>query len=374
MNHSLFKRYPFLVERLPWIPLGEFPTTVEKLSGLCRRYDRDNLFIKRDDLSSPIYGGNKIRKLEFLLADALKQGVVRVMTSGGVGSNHALATALYARHVGLKAALMLYRQINSHAVRENLLMAHSCGADLFHHETYQEHLRAFEEIRQHYETTDGKSPYIIPLGGSSPVGAPGYVNAGFELAEQITAGALPIPSRIYLALGTMGTAAGLLLGLKAVGITTCLHAVRVVPPYVADRDRFLLLFNQINGLLRELDPSFPLYSIEPGDLTIHHEYFGETYGLYTQEAIDAMALLRESDEIILDGTYTGKAFAAFLADVRSGNDDPVLFWNTKNSRPLSKEALATDYRLLPAPFHYYFTEPVQPLDRESFNTLHSREF
>jgi D-cysteine desulfhydrase len=355
---------------LSWIPLGEFPTPVEKISGLCRRFSRDNLYIKRDDLSSSIYGGNKVRKLEFLLADALKQGVVRVMTSGGVGSNHALATAIYARHVGLKTTLMLYRQINSRSVRENLLMDRFCGADLFHHDTYQEHLQAFENKRRHFETTDGKSPYIIPLGGSSPVGALGYVNAGFELAEQITAGMLPIPSRIYLALGTMGTAAGMLLGLKAAGITTRLHVVRVVPPYVADRDKFLLLFGQINGLLKGLDPSFPLCSIDPGDLTIHHEYFGGTYGLYTQEAVNAIELLRESDGILLDGTYTGKACAALIADVGSGGDEPLLFWNTKNSRPLPAEALATDYRTLPAQFHHYFTEPIQLLDRELFNTQH----
>jgi D-cysteine desulfhydrase len=363
----LFKRYSLLAERLPRISLGEFPTPVEKISGLCRRFGGDNLYIKRDDLSGPIYGGNKVRKLEFLLADALRQGVVRVMTSGGAGSNHALATALYAKQVGLKAALMLYRQRNSHAVRENLLMDHSCGADLFHHDTYQEHLHAFEDTRRNFETTDGKAPYIIPLGGSSPVGALGFVNAGFELAEQITAGMLPIPSRIYLALGTMGTAAGMLLGLKAAGIITRLHVVRVVPPSVADRDKFLLLFGQINGLLKGLDPSFPLCSIDTGDLTIHHEYFGGTYGLYTQEAVSAIELLRESDGILLDGTYTGKACAAFIADVRSGSDEPMLFWNTKNSRLLPAEALATDYHLLPEPFHYYFAEPVQPLDRESFN-------
>jgi 1-aminocyclopropane-1-carboxylate deaminase/D-cysteine desulfhydrase-like pyridoxal-dependent ACC family enzyme len=92
----LYERYPLLAEKLPRISLGEFPTPVEKLIGPCRRFGRDNLYIKRDDLTSRVYGGNKVRKLEFLLAAALKHGVVRVMTSGGVGSNHALATALYA--------------------------------------------------------------------------------------------------------------------------------------------------------------------------------------------------------------------------------------------------------------------------------------
>jgi 1-aminocyclopropane-1-carboxylate deaminase/D-cysteine desulfhydrase-like pyridoxal-dependent ACC family enzyme len=358
----LFERYPHLAEKLSRLSFGEFPTLVEKLSGLCSRLNRDNLYIKRDDLSSRTYGGNKVRKLEFLLADAQKRGATRIITSGGAGSNHALATALYAKLAGLKAVLMLYQQPNSHAVRDNLLTDLYSKADLFHHETFQEHLLAFKEAVKRYEIFDGKVPYIIPLGGSSPIGAIGYVNAGFELAEQIAAGELPLPSRIYLALGTMGTTAGLLLGLKAAGIDVHLHAVRVVPTYVADMDKCHILFRQTNELLRELDPSFPLCTIEPDDITIYHEYFGEKYGMFTPEAMAAMTILRESDGVALDGTYTGKACAAFIADARSVGDRPMLFWHTKNSRPFPPGALKAAYRLLPTSFHYYFTEPVQPLD------------
>ncbi|HVO67767.1 MAG TPA: pyridoxal-phosphate dependent enzyme [Syntrophales bacterium] len=363
---TLFERYPRLAERLPRLVFGEFPTPVEKLSGLCHRLDRDNLYIKRDDLSSRAYGGNKVRKLEFLLADALKNGAGRVITSGGAGSNHALATALYAQQAGLKAVLMLYQQPNSHAVMDNLLMDLYSGAKLFHHDSYEEHLQAFKEVVKWYEIFDGRVPYVIPLGGSSSVGAIGYVNAGFELADQIDAGKLPVPSRIYLALGTMGTTAGLLLGLKAAGIKTHLYAARVVPTYVADIDKYLVLFHQTNELVRELDPSLPLCNVEPDDITIYHGYFGDKYGMYTPEAMAAMKLLRESDGIVLDGTYTGKACAAFLEDARNGDGEPLLFWNTKNSRPFPSEALAADYKLLPSSFHRYFTMPVQSLDEENY--------
>src|SRR5271157_2691219 len=359
----LFERYPKLAEKIPRLSFGEFPTPVERLSGISRRLKRENLYIKRDDLSSRIYGGNKVRKLEFLLADALKHGAVRVITSGGAGSNHAAATAIYARKAGLKAVLMLFQQPNSYSVRHNLLVNLASGAELIHHDTYQEHTQAFEETVRKYESADGRPPYIIPLGGSSPVGAIGYVNAALELAAQIAAGELPPPSRIYLALGTMGTAMGLLLGLKAAGVKTHLQAVRAVPTYVAGRDKCNLLFNQTNELLREMDPSFPACTIVPGDLTIREEYFGEKYGVFTTGALAAATLLRESDGIILDGTYTGKACAAFLADVRSDGSEPVLFWNTKSTRPLPPEALAADYRLLPLPLHCYFDEPVQPLDK-----------
>ncbi len=359
---SLFERYPLLADRLPWLSLGDFPTPAEKIKGLCNRLNRDNLYIKRDDLSSRTYGGNKVRKLEFLLADAMKHGAVRVVTSGGAGSNHALATALYAKQVGLKAVIMLYRQPNSHSVRDNLLMDLHSGAELFHHDTYEEHLQAFKEAVRLYELTDGIAPYIIPLGGSSPVGASGYVNAGFELAEQIAAGEIPLPTRIYLALGTMGTTAGLLLGLKASGIKVRLHAVRVVPMHVADMNKCRFLFRQTNELLRDLEPSFPLCMIDPDELIICDDFFGEKYGTYTPEAVATKKLLRESDGIILDGTYTGKAFAAFIADAGSGSDGPILFWHTKNFRPLPPGAQEADYRLLPTSFHRYYTEPVQPLD------------
>ena len=359
----LFERYPAIALKIPRLSFGEFSTPVERLPGLSRRLEREDIYIKRDDLTSRLYGGNKVRKLEFLLADALREGAQRVITSGGAGSNHALATAIYGKKVGLKTVLMLFRQPNSYSVRHNLLMNLASGAELIHHDTYQEHTQAFEESVRRYEAADGKTPYVIPLGGSSPRGAIGYVNAGLELAAQIAAGELPSPSRIYLALGTMGTAMGLLLGLKAAGVKTHLQAVRAVPTYVAGRDKCNFLFNQTNKLLREMDPSFPSCTIGPDDLTIREEYFGEKYGLFTTEALAAATLLRESDGIILDGTYTGKACAAFLADVRNDSGEPVLFWNTKSSRPLPPEVLAADYRLLPEPLHCYFDEPVQPLDK-----------
>jgi len=360
---SLFERFPAIALKISRLSFGEFPTPVEPLPGISRRLERADLYIKRDDLTSRVYGGNKVRKLEFLLADALRQGALRVITTGGAGSNHALATAIYGGKAGLKTVLMLFRQPNSHSVRHNLIMNLVSGAELIHHDTYQEHVQAFEETVHRYESADRKPPYVIPMGGSSAIGAIGYVNAGLELAAQIFSGELPPPSRIYLALGTMGTAMGLLLGLKAAGVKTNLQAVRAVPTYVGSMDKCLILFNQTNDLLRRMDPSFPSCSLEQGDLTIRQEFFGEKYGLFTPDAVAAATLFRESDGIILDGTYTGKAGAAFLADVRTNVEGPVLFWNTKNSRPLPPEAMAADYRLLPAPLHCYFNEPVQPLDK-----------
>jgi D-cysteine desulfhydrase len=126
----LFKQYPLLREKLPYVSLGEFPTPVQKLDRIGRDLGMSRLYIKRDDLSGRIYGGNKVRKLEFLLGNTLKANAKEVMTFGGAGSNHALATAIYARQIGLKGISMLMPQPNAHCVRRNLLIGYHCGAEL----------------------------------------------------------------------------------------------------------------------------------------------------------------------------------------------------------------------------------------------------
>ena len=144
----LFEHYHLLAHKLPYVSLGEFPTPVQKLNQLGRQLGLDNLFIKRDDLSGKVYGGNKIRKLEFLLGDALRIGAKEVLTFGSAGSNHALATAIYARQLGLKSISMLVPQPNAHYVRRNLLMSYHCGAEL--------HL--YSNIRFIYATRCSGSP------------------------------------------------------------------------------------------------------------------------------------------------------------------------------------------------------------------------
>lgn len=126
----LFKQYPLLEDKLPYVALGDFPTPVEKLDRLGADIGVDHLYIKRDDLSGKVYGGNKVRKLEFLLGHALRTEVKTVLTFGFAGSNHAVATAIYAHHVGLKSISMLMPQPNAHYPRRNLLMGYYCGVGL----------------------------------------------------------------------------------------------------------------------------------------------------------------------------------------------------------------------------------------------------
>ena len=351
----LFTRFPKLQSHFPHLPLGTFPTPVESMTGFNGRCGSGELYIKRDDLSGLLYGGNKVRKLEFLLAEAKRAGAKRVITSGAAGSNHALATALYSRQCGFKTTLMLFEQPPLPGIGATLLADLATGAEMFHDATYQQHLDHLQSVAAACRDDDGMPPYIIPAGGSCPVGIIGFVNAAFELGEQITKGRLPEPVAIYVAFGTMGTAAGLLLGLRAAGIRSKLIAVRVVPESVANRVKFTSLFNETNNLLLSGDPSFPRCTIDDNDFAICDDYLGEGYGKTTPDALSAIEEFASAEGITLDPVYTGKTGAAFLAEARRKkyNGRPLLYWHTKNSRSLPSGE--KDFHQLPADFHRYFT-------------------
>ena len=281
---------------------------------------------------------------------------MRVITNGAAGSNHALATALYAKLAGLKATLVLSQQMPSPVVSGNLLADAYSGAEMIYEERFGGIARVTADQIRRYESIEGRKPYEIPAGGSSPLGAMGYVNAAFELKEQIDKGVIAEPCAIVVALGTMGTAAGLLLGIKAAGLKTKLVAVRVVPAAVGNGEKFAGLFKEMNGLLIKHDPSIPVFQIKEGDFTLCHNYFEPGYGSASKEVIAAIAAIENTDGVHLDITYSGKAFAAFYAMARKDvrDDKPLLFWNTKNSRELPEASKLIDYHSLPAAFHTYF--------------------
>jgi 1-aminocyclopropane-1-carboxylate deaminase/D-cysteine desulfhydrase-like pyridoxal-dependent ACC family enzyme len=350
----LFKEFERLGDALSFRAMGTFPTPVRRLAGLCATTGNGSLFIKHDDVSGLHYGGNKVRKLEFLLADALRQGAVRVITSGAAGSNHALATALYAQQAGLRATLILFDQPASRAVCDNLLMDLHAGAEMIYEKRYERYETVLRELRDHYLRTEGRAPYVIPAGGSSPVGVLGYVNAAFELHSQIERGLLPEPEAIYIPLGTMGTAAGLALGLCAAGMKSRIHAVRVAPAAVANRKKCRELIIETSSLLSRGGAS-----VRDADKSVIFEggYFEPGYGRASPRVMKAVRTGQEREGLELDITYSGKAFAAFLSAARSKKGTgPLLFWYTKNSRPFPQDALTRDYHDLPKAFHRFFLE------------------
>lgn len=356
----IFAAFPALRSAVGYTQLGTLPTPLDSYRGKDAGLRLDTLMLKRDDLSGRAYGGNKVRKLEFLLGDALRAGARGVVTFGVAGSNHALATSIYARASGLESYSMLTRQSNAAYVRRNLLRGLNAGAHLVPCDSESDAVQAAARVIRE-AAGQGELIVSIPGGGSSPLGCLGFVNAGLELAEQIRQRSLPQPDRIYLALGTVGTVAGLLLGLRLAGLSTQVTAVRVVREDIARPERMLGLLQgagQLLGLERAPDVALP---------EIRHEFFGPGYARFTPEGVAAMEVARRTLGLKLEGTYTGKAFAALLEDCRNGRLEGknVLFWNTYNSVPPPPEAMTEDYRSLPEPFHYYFLQPLQPLDPEA---------
>ncbi|MDH3982067.1 MAG: pyridoxal-phosphate dependent enzyme [Kiritimatiellaceae bacterium] len=354
-------------------PLSELPTPVTRLSSIGKVFGHPDLFIKQDNLSGKTYGGNKVRKLEFLLGEAVAEGRKSVITYGAAGSNHALATAICCRELGLKAISILAPQETSAHVRKNILMQHATGAELMLCPDFHDFPEATAQAIARCKKNDGIEPYIIPTGGTNAVGALGFVNAAFELIPQATR--LPCPDVIYIPMGTGGTLAGLLVGLKLAGLKTRVEAIRVVEKEFRNETHIKQLCDElIENILSSQSPGntedqvkenfMPPYLrgkeipvIKESDIIIRDEFFGEGYGIPTPEAEEAVELFQTLENVYLETTYTGKATAALLHDLRSGKLDhrTVLYWNTLNSRDFSSEIVNIDFHDLPAGFHPYFS-------------------
>lgn len=357
----LVRRYPALAESLPYVALAELPTPVTRLEPLEGELGVGELWVKRDDVSGSPYGGNKVRKLEFLLGQALAEDATDVVTFGAAGSNHALATAVYAARLGMRPASVLTPQHNAAYVGRNLLAQRAAGARLFLRESHPRQHVAAERLRS--RALGSRRVAVVPMGGTSPLGTVGFVNAAFELAEQVAVGVLPEPDVLYVALGSMGTAAGLAICVAAAGLATRVVPVRVTPDVVASEAVFAQLVRGTVALLRAADADFPDVADAVATLPIRHDAFGEDYALFTPAGCEAIEIAARGG-VKLEGTYTGKAFSALIADGRAGllGGKRVLFWNTYNSRDLGAVTAEVDWRALPKRLHRYFTQPVQELD------------
>ena len=333
--------------------LAALPTTLEPAARLGAAVGAPGLLTKRDDVSGPVYGGNKIRKLEYLLADALQRGCDAVVTFGAAGSNHALATAICAKQVGLACCAVLTDQVQTPWVANTLRWHALLGTRLVHAPGFVEAQAEATRLRANHPAGPDRL-YEVAWGGSSPVGSLGFVDAGIELAAQLAARGLNGPVRIYLPCGTMGSVAGLLVGLHLARIAATVVSVKVVPQNVVDAAAVLRLAASV----RELLPTGPtgLAGELGAHLEFRREFAGDGYALPTPEALEAVAMARELEGFKLDTTYSGKALACLVADARSGRlagHIPV-FWQTWNSRPYPAGLDAVDVAGLPASFQKFF--------------------
>jgi 1-aminocyclopropane-1-carboxylate deaminase/D-cysteine desulfhydrase-like pyridoxal-dependent ACC family enzyme len=331
-------------DRFPRAALADLPTPVVELPTIGKTFGHDRLFMKCDNLSGPVYGGNKIRKLEFLLGEATAEGLKSIITYGAAGSNHALATAICCRQLGLHAVSILAPQEPSDHVRKNLLMGHAVGAELHLCSDYKEFPEATRRAIEKCTKRDGVAPYIIPSGGSNAVGALGFVNAALELAEQIR------PDAIYIPMGTGGTLAGLLTGFLLTDFKPRIEAIRVVEREFRDE-------THVKKLCDELCVKLGMEQrVADEDIIIRDEFFGEGYGIPTPEGREAVEVFQTLENVYLENTYTGKTVAALLHDLRAGalKGKTVLYWNTLNSRDFSSKLADVDFHSLPPGFHSYF--------------------
>jgi D-cysteine desulfhydrase len=350
---ALERRFPTLAGRLARIKLTNLPTPVHPLPRLAREQGIDRLWVKRDDQSGILYGGNKPRKLEFLLADAHRRGRRSVMTFGGIGTHHGLATAICAREIGLRAILVLLRQPVTAHVRRCLLLDHAYGAEL-HYAPTVPRVAATALLLLARGLVRGDIPYIIPTGGTSPLGTLGYVNAAFELAEQIQSGELPEPDSIFVPLGSGGTVAGLTLGLKLAGLRSRVVGVLVTDILPPSARRLTRLARASLRLLRRAAPEVPEVDLNEADATVITGYVGKGYGASTPEGEAVLQRVETLEAIHLDPTYTAKCFAALLqlAQRPPYHGQTILFWNTYSSiDPAAALTELPDFRDLPAAFH-----------------------
>jgi D-cysteine desulfhydrase len=321
----LHERFPKLVEGLPHLALSERPTPVRALAG-------PGVWVKEDGaFGSGGWGGNKVRKLEWLIPDAQRRGRRSILTFGGLGTNWGLATALYAREQGIETALALVDQpIDAH-VRAQLARLDASGARIYRTHTKARTVAALPWLLAR-NARAGHPPYLLPAGGSSPVGALGYVEAALEIAAQVGDGSLPEPAHVVVPVGTGGTAAGLALGFQLAGLRTRVVGVVVNDQLRLDAPVLARLARRIAKLLERRGARLGGLRLGPGMLDLTRDQIGPGYGHPTEAAARAAALAAE-EGLPLDPVYTAKAMAGLLALRAEGRlDDPVLFVHTDGPR------------------------------------------
>ncbi len=314
---------PGLAAHLPCAGFAALPTPVQAVD-----FGGQRCWVKRDDLSHAIYGGNKVRKLEFILARALADGRRRVISFGATGTHHGLATAIFCRQLGLDCELLLFDQPQTAQVRENLRRLVAEGAQLRHCHSLARTLLAYG---LHPRRLRRDSLFLF-AGGSNELGVFAFINAALELAAQVAAGELPAPRRIVCPLGSGSTLAGLSLGVALAGLDCQVIGVRVADarlgpfPACTEGTVAALMRRSLDWLARR-GIDWPAAVPAP---CIDHRWIGDGYGHATAAGEDASRAFQAALGLPLDPTYTAKAFAAVQADLAQGAQG-LLYWHTLSS-------------------------------------------
>jgi D-cysteine desulfhydrase len=313
----LFRRFPAL-SRIPRAELCTLPSPVEQIPG------DGNRWIKREDLNAPVCAGNKVRALEFLLG-GLEPGDT-VVTTGGKGSTHVLATIAHAARLGVNVVARRWVHDMNPTADEVALQIEAVS----HSRVSSNPLVALTQAR--INSMRRRHRYI-PVGGTSSIGILGHINAALELADQIENGEMPTPSTIVLPLGSGGTCAGMILGLRIAGLSSIeVVGARVGPRLFANERRVRSLARNTARMIERLTGENPVTAAGPRLRVVHHVY-GGAYGRPLQRSRAAAKVLHEALSLRLDETYSAKAWTAAMDEPFAAG--PVLFWLTFDPKCLT---------------------------------------
>ena len=313
--------------KFPRIRCGHFPTPLERMENLTKHLDGPKLWIKRDDCTGLSTGGNKTRKLEFLMADARAQKADTVITQGATQSNHARQTAAIAAKVGMNCHILLEDRTGyadeAYTLNGNVLLDQLHGATISKRPGSTDMQKEMELLADDLRKT-GKRPYVIPGGGSNQVGALGYVNAALELLSQATEMGLRIDHLVH-ATGSAGTQAGLVAGLAMLNSQIAVLGIGVRAPQDRQEASVFALAERTCA-----------YVGVPGAVKREHvvancDYVGQGYGIPTEGMVEALKLVARLEGILLDPVYSGKGMAGLVDLIGQGRfkkDDNIVFLHT----------------------------------------------
>jgi D-cysteine desulfhydrase family pyridoxal phosphate-dependent enzyme len=307
----------------PRMRFAVLPTPLQYAERLSIELGGPKIYLKRDDLTGLAFGGNKTRKLEYLVADAAAMGATHLITVGAAQSNHARQTAAAARLAGMQCLLVLNAATPDPDVQGNLLLDRLLGAEVHFVASAEERQARVDELAADLADS-GAIPYAIPGGGSNGVGALGYVAAMLELSGQLWEQDIA-PAAMYFAAGGGGTHGGITVGAKLYGLDFAINGVLVEGKTDAGVQRTYRVTEWTAERMGIANP------VREADIVCDDGHVGAGYGIPTDEGLAAITLLARTEGVFLDPVYTSKAFAGMLADIRAGMYGPrdsVIFLHT----------------------------------------------
>ena len=319
------------LSRFPRLHFAHLPTPLEPMPRLTELLGGPDLWIKRDDCTGLSTGGNKTRKLEFLMADAQQKKADTIITPGATQSNHTRQTTAAAAKLGFECHVLLEDRTgsedHSYVYGANVLLNQLHGSTISKRPADTDMDAAMETLAQEL-LDDGKKPYIIPGGGSNEIGALGYVNAAIELMTQANDRSLRIDHLVH-ATSSAGTQAGLVLGMEGINSGIPVYGIGVHSPKAKQEEKVYNLA-QITAEYMGLNPDI----VQRDKVVVNGDYVGDGYGLPTDSMVEAVKLMAQYEGILLDPVYSGKGFAGLVDLIRKGRfkkGENVVFLHTGGS-------------------------------------------